>query len=547
MLNSYRYFRTSYCHKRNILLFLNRKRTFHEYTRRQRIYKNNAAMRKDRINKQTNIQLREKLKLIIFSSVYFFTCDYIYHLFILNDSKKEKVENKKKCSSNNFIGGDDSSTFLHYVKRLNIFAKPEKVEKEYLQDEKGKGKISSGNKNALKYEHKNELSPVEKNEIKMCNICEDNCSYEIKINRINSLDYKNQKDEMKESNSGKETLTKKKQTFGYDYSGGGNKNTLTGQENNIKDIIANNFYRNDIFNGCNLFLFVNGVVFLSWRLSEIARNKKFFHFMCRHFICSYENIKKKYYHTIFTASISHITVPHFLFNMWAFHTITNTLLCPEIKENKKNYYIFFNYKSNVLEKKINDKDIINVCLLSAIISTIPYILLHKRNQILGASGSIMGLIYLLSTVKPNEIFVSIFPLPYLKMTALQLCHMSILTNFLFLFFKRNNFGIAWSAHLFGMLGGVIYNLYQRKTKNNFNYYPFIHLSIKNGYIDYLNSYLDLVDMLTCLQLQTKLFFSLDPRAMQNIKKKMYSIKMKQSQRRLKFHMLKVKNLEAMSR
>ncbi|SBT77986.1 rhomboid protease ROM6, putative [Plasmodium ovale] len=543
MFRSYRYLRDSHHYKRNFL-YISKKRQFHDFAKKKGARTANAVKRRDKIKEEKNVKLREKIKLIIFSSIYLFACDYLYHVYILKDSRKRvgSLEGEKK-GPNCVNEGVSNGTLLSYFKVMNIFPNEKGQEKEGQRDYTGEH---------TNY-HKGETTRNQKEDIKKFNALNED-PYEIKINRIKSKDETGRnctttgnsttKGNRATTGNGSEgkNLSTKNQVFSYDQGGSPN-----GQEKNFKDLIADNFYRNDILNGCNLFLFANGLVFLGWRINDIARNQKFFHFMCRNFICSYENIKRKYFHTIITASISHMTLPHFLFNMWAFHTITNTLLCPEIKENKKNRYLFFNYKSNVLEKKINDRDIINICILSSLLSTLPYIFLHKKNQLLGASGSIMGLIFILSTVKPNEVFISLFPFPYLKMTALQLCHISILTNFLFLLFKKNHFNIAWSAHLFGLLGGAIYNLYQRKKKKNYNYYPFIQLSIKNGYIDYLNSYFDFVDMLKCFNLQLRLLFSLDHRVMQNINKKIHTIKFLQSQRRSKFHAIKLKNLEAISR
>ncbi|CRH01640.1 rhomboid protease ROM6, putative [Plasmodium relictum] len=502
MFLSHSFLKISY-KKKNF--YFNGKKCFHGFIKKRKI-KNSVLKRKDRIKIEKKIKFKEKLKIIFFSSIYFFSADYIYHVYILKDKNENNLINQEKKNIN-----EKKSELPGYLNKINILSKGSNTINQNVEKEK------------IKINEKREIKKIQQNED----------PYEIKINRIKKKDGD-------ENYIEKELINKKNQIFGYNEN-----NKMTDKENNIKDIIANNCYRQHFLNGCNLFLLANGIVFLSWRLGELMKNKKLFHFMSRNFICSFDNIKKKYYHTILTASISHITFPHFLFNMWAFHTITNVLLSPEIKENKKNY-LFFNYKSNSLEKKINDNDIINICILSSLFSTIPYIFLNKKNQILGASGAIMGLIYILSTVKPNEVFISIFPFPYLKLSSLQLCHLTILTNFLFLFFKRNVFSVAWSAHLFGLLGGVFYNIYQRKN-NNYNYYPFIELSLKNGYIDYLNSYLDFVDMLKCLQLRTELFFSLDKNYIKILNRKIHTIKMLQSQRRLKYNIQKMKNLENMSK
>ncbi|CAA9989886.1 rhomboid protease ROM6, putative [Plasmodium knowlesi strain H] len=569
MFNAGRYFRAGY-HKKKIF-HVKGSRQFYGFAKCRKV-QTNAIKRKDRIKRGKFLQFKEKLQLIIFSSVYFFACDYVYHVYLLrsNDSRPanhasnntgEDVRNDAKCKDQHSGGkGGVGTTMMEYIKWMNIFSSAQGKDNQELkqQDNECTRKNDGHKMKNQKDSHKKDHLLNNRGDIKICSVCEED-PYEIKINRFKRSSGKEESSQTGKGEKYGESFyfgNQRDQPPSHDRSSSGRsppnnsipqRSSIGGEEKNMKNLFVSNVYRNDLFNGCNLFLFANGVVFLCWRLSEIAGNKKFFHFMCRNFICSYENIRRKYYHTFFTAAISHITLPHFLFNMWAFHTISNTLLSPEIKENKTNYYFFFNYKSSVLEKKMTDKDIMKIYALSSIVSTVPYILLHRSNQLLGASGAVMGLVYILSTVKPNEIFVSLFPLPYLKMTSLQLCHLSILTNFIFLFYRRNHFNVAWLAHLFGLMGGALYNVYQRRINSNKNYYPFIELSVKNGSIDYLNSYLDFVDFLKCLQLQIRIFFSLDPRAIQSMNRKIVSIKNMQSQRRIKYHKLKVKNLEAMSK
>ncbi|CXJ03877.1 rhomboid protease ROM6 [Plasmodium berghei] len=535
MFNYYKYFRTNYFKYR--FLHINTIKHFHPFTKVVSKIQENAIKKKEK-----NIKLKERIKLIIFSSFYFFACDYLYHVYKLKGNKKveegDAYTPKEKLLTGNTKKYENkyqnNEMIPNFIKWINVFSRPEQTNKYMLQKD-GPG-ISD--KNNQRYDNNDDLICEQINNSNV----DDESIYEIKINNI--------KKKKNEQNYKRDEFTViRNQIFGYNMGNsiGGNTGKDPSQERNFKEIIENNLYRKNLLSGNNLFLIANGVIFLCWRLSDIARNQKFYNFMCRHFICSYENIKKKHYHTIFTASISHMTLPHFLFNMWAFHTITNTLLYPEIKEKKTNYYYFFNYKSNILEKKITNKDIINVCLLSSVMSTIPYILLNRYAQLLGASGAIMGLVYILSVVKPNEIFVSVFPFPYLKLSALQLCHISILTNFIFLFYKKNNFSIAWSAHLFGLLGGAIYSYYQRKINNNYNYYPFIQLSIQNGYLDYTNTYRDLLDFIKTLKLQTISFFSLDHRNIQQITKQLYMIQYKKSQRRAKIHAMKINNLKQMEK
>ncbi|GAB67617.1 serine protease [Plasmodium cynomolgi strain B] len=507
MFNAGRYFRASYYKKKNIF-HVKGSRQFHGFVKSRRV-QTNALKRKDRIKRGKFLQLKEKLQLIIFSSVYFFACDYVYHVYVLSDNASrtssrttsrttsrtanrasnhsgEDKGNDPKCKDEHAGGkGGVGTTMMEYIKWMNIFSSAQGKDDQNLKQQDGEcRRKNDGNKmEAKKGSHKKDHLSSDRGDVKICSVCEED-PYEIKINRVKRSSGKeetNQTGKPNQYGQSSYAANQKDQLPSQDRSGSGRshpnngnpqRNSIGGEEKKMKDLIVSNFQRNDLFNGCNLFLFANGVVFLCWRLSEI---------------------------------------------------------------------------SSVLEKKVTDRDIMKVYVLSSIVSTVPYIFLHKGNQLLGASGAVMGLVYILATVKPNEVFVSLFPLPYLKMTSLQLCHLSILTNFVFLFCRRNHFNIAWLAHLFGLMGGALYNFYQRRKNNNKNYYPFIELSLKNGPIDYLNSYLDFVDFVKCLQLQIRIFFSLDPRTMQNMNRKINSIKNMQSQRRMKYHMLKVKNLEAMSR
>lgn len=534
-----------------------------------------ARTRVKRKKDKKKIHLKERVKLVVFSSLYFIFIDYLYHKYVLKDTPDWKTtENEKNKNNNTNIKTDKTNSVSYSVdpqKKIHAlmqYFKKDGSESANISSSnesdnhriKNRNILNESNKPFRDFFSKGEQSKSDESVNNKKTVEEEEEEDTIKVNRIHNQQSNNSifyvtdsldrlsrewwnnkfflKNDKKEENDKKGILKK-------DIYDSINDNKQGKYKNSNDTSLVRDVYRQFVFNGCNLFLFINGVVFLGWRLSELVRNKRFHNFMSRNFICSYENLKKKYYHTCLTASISHITFPHFLFNMYAFYVISNALVSPEIKESAKKYF-FFNFKSNTVEKKITDIDIINVCILSSLCSTIPYVLLNKNNRVLGASGSLMGLIYILSTVKPNEVFVSLFPFPYLKLTALQLCHITILTNFLFLFVKRNVFNVAWTAHLFGFLGGAIYNIYQR-NKNNYNYYPFWELSLTNGKIDYRNSYDDFLVFLNCFQLKMQLLFTLDPNKERAINKKINSIKFMQMQRKIKINNQKKKNMDSITR
>ncbi|SBT40120.1 rhomboid protease ROM6, putative [Plasmodium ovale wallikeri] len=256
MFRSYRYLRDSHHYKRNFL-YISKKRQFHDFAKKKGARTANAVKRRDKIKEEKNVKLREKIKLIIFSSIYLFACDYLYHVYILKDSRKRvgSLEGEKK-GPNCVNEGVSNGTLLSYFKVMNIFPNEKGQEKEGQRDYTGEH---------TNY-HKGETTRNQKEDIKKFNALNED-PYEIKINRIKSKDETGRnctttgnsttKGNRATTGNGSEgkNLSTKNQVFSYDQGGSPN-----GQEKNFKDLIADNFYRNDILNGCNLFLFANGLL-----------------------------------------------------------------------------------------------------------------------------------------------------------------------------------------------------------------------------------------------------------------------------------------------
>ena len=117
----------------------------------------------------------------------------------------------------------------------------------------------------------------------------------------------------------------------------------------------------------------------------------------------------------------------------------------------------------ILEKAVGKSRWILLYLFSGLIASLGYLLLSKTPFIpaLGASGAIFGLIGGLALLKPKQIvWVMYFPLPMYAAAILW-----GIIEFISLF-KVDN--IAHSAHLFGLIGGLIMAyLYKKKINWKF--------------------------------------------------------------------------------
>uniref|UniRef100_A0A3B0N6L9 Integral membrane protein, rhomboid family n=1 Tax=Theileria annulata TaxID=5874 RepID=A0A3B0N6L9_THEAN len=249
------------------------------------------------------------------------------------------------------------------------------------------------------------------------------------------------------------------------------------------------------------FMLVCGVVFGLWKLSENTVNTKFSDFMNKHFLTSYEAFKSKRYHTLLTSAISHSSLMHFGFNCMLFHQLMKTfnnhmaLYSTQHVNNSLQTFVRSIFSSNssinvgnVVKKqgRITTNDIFNVMFLSSLTSSLGHVYLYKT-PVLGASGAISGLVYLLASTFPNSFFRTVFPLPGLNLSILQIGQLFVATNIYFLMNGRSP-NIAWAAHLIGMGTGALYCLFQQYVNKRPGFYNPISLSFKTAKSQWLRTF-----------------------------------------------------------
>ncbi|AFZ80070.1 hypothetical protein BEWA_029200 [Theileria equi strain WA] len=128
--------------------------------------------------------------------------------------------------------------------------------------------------------------------------------------------------------------------------------------------------------------------------------------------------------------------------------------------------------------RVTTNDIFNVMVLSSIVSSFGHVYFY-RTPVLGASGAISGLTYLLAATFPNSFFRTVFPLPGLNLSILQVCQLFVATNVYFLMTGGSR-GIAWAAHLMGMGAGALYCWFQQNVNKRPGFYNPVVLSLKTA-------------------------------------------------------------------
>eukprot|EP00371_Babesia_bovis_P000373 XP_001609020.1 hypothetical protein [Babesia bovis T2Bo] len=241
--------------------------------------------------------------------------------------------------------------------------------------------------------------------------------------------------------------------------------SLMGIISSMNNVSPNGFGR--------FFLLCCGSVFGLWSLSDRIHNPWLSQFLQRHFLASRSSFDMRRWHTLLTSSISHASFFHLFLNCMMFHQLINTFarhMAPPLPSRPSVSSIdrLFSSLSSSIEgffwpsthtkrrmDTVQTSDIMGVMVLSGICSSLGHVALYKT-PVYGASGAISGLLYLLASTFPNSYFHTVFPVPGLQVSILQICQMFVATNVYFLFFGTALRNIAWSAHLFGFGAGALY-------------------------------------------------------------------------------------------
>lgn len=133
-------------------------------------------------------------------------------------------------------------------------------------------------------------------------------------------------------------------------------------------------------------------------------------------------------HTLLTASVSHSTNTHFLFNIFAFVSFFEMT-------NKTSY---------------NAWQTLQFFGASSVCSNLTH-LAFSKHPVLGSSGFIFSGLTFLIALNPRDLYTLIFPI-YSHLTGLQLLDLSLLLNAVGLLTR---YPISWFGHLGGMAAGLL--------------------------------------------------------------------------------------------
>lgn len=144
-----------------------------------------------------------------------------------------------------------------------------------------------------------------------------------------------------------------------------------------------------------------------------------------------------------TSIFMHADFSHLLFNMIAL-------------------FMFGNY----LESRISEKQFLIIFIISGLLGNLAYYLTYPlgTTPALGASGAVYGIMGMLAILYPGLVvyYFGVFPIPMIFAAFLWFA-----MEFSGMFIPSN---IAHQAHLAGLVFGMIYGLYVRKTKRKFKFF-----------------------------------------------------------------------------
>ncbi|GBE61195.1 rhomboid protease [Babesia ovata] len=247
----------------------------------------------------------------------------------------------------------------------------------------------------------------------------------------------------------------------------------------------------------NAILVCCGAVYVLWFMSDRLSSARLFRFMNRNFVASQNSLKLRRCHTLLTCAVSHSTLMHLLFNCMMLHQLMSTFerqMHPAgpLQMGIPTFERFLRTVSSSLESLfwpdsrptsrrngVQTSDILNVLLLSAVGSSLGHVCLYS-NPVLGASGAVSGLLYLLASTFPNSYFRTVFPIPGMQLSILQVCQVFVATNLYFVIYGSGLRNIAWAAHLFGLGAGAAYCWLQQYVFKRPGFHDPVSLSLKTA-------------------------------------------------------------------
>jgi membrane associated rhomboid family serine protease len=142
----------------------------------------------------------------------------------------------------------------------------------------------------------------------------------------------------------------------------------------------------------------------------------------------------------------HLSPTHLFFNCLGYHTLL----------------------SNANMNKIQTEDIIKCLLLCGVGSTLGHILVSKK-AVLGASGSVIGLMTFQTFLFPSQKYTIFFPFYGCVLSSLEILVILFSTNLLGCIFFSKRLCVAWIGHLVAHILGGVYALLYMQGKDPFFY------------------------------------------------------------------------------
>ncbi len=193
-----------------------------------------------------------------------------------------------------------------------------------------------------------------------------------------------------------------------------------------------------------LYGFVSSmVVFVMWQFPFCST------FLQRHFVCSTNNIlHNKRIHSFFLSTISHASLRHLFFNLYAFFTFGSSLQKTNTFSSSTNGYYSW--------------QLWQFCFGAAILSNLFFLLLSSspNNSCIGLSGVTLALLALYAQVFPSSqlgFIVHFIPIRLPAQHILTILFLITIFGLITNSTNNNNNNIAHATHLGGLLFGLLFH------------------------------------------------------------------------------------------
>uniref|UniRef100_A0A0G4IEP0 Peptidase S54 rhomboid domain-containing protein n=1 Tax=Chromera velia CCMP2878 TaxID=1169474 RepID=A0A0G4IEP0_9ALVE len=234
------------------------------------------------------------------------------------------------------------------------------------------------------------------------------------------------------------------------------------------------------------------------RLARLfGRGQPVLNFVISNAAASAAGLRQGKLHTLFTASLTHVSFLHLLMNVLAFDVL---------------------YRS--MKGALSNTDMWQLFSVSSIMS-IGFHTLSSPLPVMGLSGVVMAMGVVTAAVNPRETFTMLFPVPGLMLTTLQVADVFFFFNLLMasrrgliprgVFSSSSSvpspekpFFVAWHGHLFGLIAGGLFVEWKRLVEGRRDVKDLAELHYRYFLGDWKNSFADFGDSWRAFQLRRKI-------------------------------------------